>query len=234
MEDDAVIKVLLMYEVISPNPDETRCILKYIEMGGEITDYVQAYIDKGKLSLAKWMEDRGVVTPPPSKRKYTRRNLNPELGNEENNTIKVYCEGTCSNIGKPNAIAAYSVFAHITSDGEVFSREVTSRLDEDEQKSNQRAELRALHVGTKVASELETEFPKCNIEIIISSLYVYRCITEWLDMWKKKDWKDVRHSDILTTLSDTQIPCRLIKKNSTLPGYVYARLAAIKSTEDSD
>lgn len=235
MAREEVITKLKLLAVISADAEAIRTISNYVNLGGEINDYVQGYVDRADKELAAWIGSRTPSTSPVSKRKYVRRNLNPDLQNEDNNTIKIYCEGTCSNIGKENAKGAYGVFAHITVDGEVFTREVSELLNSDEPQSNQRSELNALYHGIMMAEEIQKEFPNCKIELVVSSMYVHRAITEWTEGWAKKEWKGVKHSDILRKIADKpKFPCQLIRKDSGLAGYTYARVAATNSIIGTD
>lgn len=220
-----------MFAVISEQREAISCVANCIKLGGDIDGYVETQVETAKKELIEWMAAHQVTTPPPNnKRKYTRRNLNPELQDEPNNTIKIYCEGTCSNIGKPDAKAGYGVFCHITVDGEIFTRDISESLDPSLPQSNQRAELEAIYAGISLSNDVQKEFPTCSIEIIVSSLYAYRCIHEWADMWKKKEWKRVKHSDILRKIVDEiRWPSRYINKDSEIAGYKYARCYAIKS-----
>lgn len=233
MDRSEIITLLTMYSHISEERDAVMCVVNCVKLGGEVDSYVERYISRAKEELSTWVNtSSSPVTPPPHKRKYTRRNLTPDLQNEENNTVKIYTEGTCRSIGEPTAKAGVGVFCHITVDGETFTREVATPLATDEMQSNQRAELHALYAGVCLAKEIQTEFPACSIELVVSSMYVYRCIHEWAEGWESKGWKGVRHSDIIRKIvNENTFPCKLIKKDSGLAGYTYARVAATKVCE---
>lgn len=235
MERSDIVTKLSLLAVISADSDAIRMVANYVNLGGEINDYVQGYVDRADKDLATWVNMRAPITPPSQKRKYTRRNLNPDLQDEDNNTIKIYCEGTCSNIGKENAKGGYGIFCHITVDGDVFTRESNHSLNCGEHQSNQRSELEALYQGIIMAEDVQKEFPNCKIELIVSSLYVYRAITEWVEGWRKKGWKGVKHADIIHKIADKNMfACKFIKKDSNLAGYMYARMAATKSTLETE
>lgn len=233
LDRNDIFRLLSMFALISPESEAVNCVANYVKLGGEIDSYVENQLVKAREGLSVWVNEKMATTPPPQKRKYTRRNLSPSLQEEDNNTIKIYCEGTCSNVGKPNAKAGFGVFCHITVDGEVFTRELMETLDPDEPQSNQRAELQALYAGLKLSDEMKQEFPTCEIEFVVTSMYVHRSIYEWADGWKKKEWRCVKHSDVLRKIVDElKFPCKLIDKDSKLAGYTYARLCATKITVD--
>lgn len=235
LDRNDIVRVLSMFALISPESETVNCVANYVKLGGDVDSYVESHVIKAKEGLSEWVNYKIATTPPPQKRKYTRRNLNPSLQDEPNNTVKIYCEGTCSNVGKPNAKAGFGVFCHITVDGEVFTRELMEALSPDEPQSNQRAELRALYTGMKLSDEIKQEFPTCEIEFVITSMYVHRSIYEWAEGWKQKNWRCVRHSDILSKIVDEiKFPCKLITKDSQLAGYTYARLSATKASVNTE
>ena len=235
MDRSDTFKLLSMYALIASDTETINCVANYVKLGGDINEYVNTHVANAKTALNGWIHDQPITTPPPQKRKYTRRNLNPELQLEDNNTIKIYCEGTCSNIGKPDAKAGFGIFCHITADGDIFTRDVVETLKAEEPQSNQRAELRALYAGILLGEEVHKEFPTCKVEIIVSSMYAHRSIYEWAEGWKKKDWKGVSHIDVLRPIIEKiNVPCRLIKKDSVLTGYIYARESATKSTVQTE
>jgi ribonuclease HI len=212
--------------------ESVKCVAEYIRMGGEMTPYVEKHIEDARYEITQFIQR---ISAPVQKRKYVRKNLNPELQSERDHTIKVYCEGSCLNIGTPMARAGVGIFAHITAGGDVFTRELSHPIDQSDPQSNQRAEICAIYEGIKLAKELKTEFLECEIELVVSSIYAYRCMTDWGAAWAKKDWKGlIHHLDIIRPAFEMfDVPCKVIKKTDGLPGYLRARALVTQSIQQN-
>lgn len=106
--------------------------------------------------------------------------------------IHVYTDGACIQNGKQGAKASFAGWFP-------EKKELSfSKLLEDEQKTNQRAELKAIYESIKIAKENGYE----SIKIYTDSLYSKKCLTEWVEGWIKKNWKttdgnDVKHRDLI-------------------------------------
>jgi ribonuclease HI len=220
---EAMYKLLSMYAHVKKggDTDSIKCASDSIRLGGEINPFIEKHIEDAKTEITKFIQQ---ISEPVQKRKYVRRNLNPELSHEAANTIRIYCEGSCISIGTNDAKASIGVFAHITTTTDVFTREVSQMIPVTDVQSNQRAELHALYEGIKLANILKDEFAGFDIQLVISSIYTYRCMTEWGAAWAKKDWKDlIHHRDIIRPAFETlKFPCKLIKKADGLAGFFRA------------
>lgn len=229
---EAIVKLLTMHLHIGggDNTDSIKCIAEYIRLGGETNPFVEKHIEDAKHAITDFI---GRISAPVQKRKYVRKNLNTELQNEDANTVRIYCEGTCVNIGTPGARAGIGIFAHITTDSDVFTREISQPICETDPQSNQRAEICSMYEGIKLAHELRTEFADFEIELIVSSIYAYRCMTEWGAVWAKKDWKGlIHHLDIIRPAFEIfDLPCKVIKKTDGLPGFLRARSLVTQSIQ---
>lgn len=214
--------------------DAIECVINYLKLGGEITPFVQKHIDNAKEFISTWVSsvNTSPTHSPTVKRKYTKRNPSPELNIESPYTIRIYCEGTSTNIGTEQARSGYGVFVHITTDKDVLTREISELLSPDEHQSNQRAELRALYKGILISNELMNEFPGYNIQLVVTSQYSYNCVNVWSNKWKLKEWKgNIQNVDIIRNMIDTlQVECKLISKKDAPPGFFQARLLATRAT----
>ena len=227
----AMYNLLCMYLHVAEggDMDSIKCAADSVRLGGEINAFVEKHIEDAKYSIGQFIRR---ISAPVQKRKYVRRNLSPELQLEDKNTIRIYCEGACINIGTPDARASIGLFAHITADGEVFTREISQLINKDDPQSNQRAELCAIYEGIKLANELKSEFVGFDIQLVVSSVYAYKCMTDWGESWEKKDWKGlIHHLDIIRPAYQMfDIPCKVIKKSDALPGFFRARSLVSQAT----
>ena len=93
----------------------------------------------------------------------------------------VYTDGSCSNNGRPNAVAGIGVYF-----GEADPRNVSERVQGKQ--SNNTAELSAIH---KVYEILEQDILSGKrIAIVSDSEYAIRCVTSYGEKCAKKLWKD--------------------------------------------
>ena len=231
LDREATYKLLSMYVNIIDGGDihSIKCAAECVRLGGEINEFIEKHIEDAKYEITQFIHR---ISAPVQKRKYVRRNLNPELKNEPVNTIRIYCEGACINIGTTNAKASIGIFAHITTDGEIFTREISQHIPESDTQSNQRAELCAIYEGIKLAHELRNEFVGFDIQLVVSSMYAHKCMTEWGTSWAKKEWKGlIHHLDIIRPAFQMfDVPCKVIKKTDGLPGFFRARSLVTQAT----
>lgn len=92
----------------------------------------------------------------------------------------IYTDGACKGnpgIGGWGAILIYGA----------ITKEINGYADET---TNNRMELTAVIESLKVIKR------KCEIVIYTDSQYVQRGMTEWLDGWIKKKWKNVKNPDL--------------------------------------
>lgn len=210
--------------------DSIKCAADSVRLGGEINAFVEKHLEDAKHHITRFIQN---ISGPVQKRKYVRRNLNPELQHENANTIRIYCEGACINIGTSDAHAGIGIFAHITTDSDVFTREISRSLCETDPQSNQRAEICAIYEGIKLAHELKIEFADFDIQLVVSSLYAHRCVTDWGKNWAAKEWKGlIHHLDIIRPAFELfDVPCNVIKKTDALPGFLRARSLVTQSIQ---
>lgn len=233
MNRDAMYKLLCMYIHVMGGSDTAaiKCVADSVRLGGEINEFVQKHLEDARTAVTKFIQS---ISEPVQKRKYMRRNLNPELQNENPNTIRIYCEGACINIGTPGARASIGIFCHITTDDSVFTREISELIAESDPQSNQRAEMCSLYKGIQLSKELKDEFKDFDIQLVISSSYAHRCVTDWGAKWASNDWKGlVYHTDIIRpSFESLDIPVIVIKKADALPGFLRARSLVSQATSN--
>ena len=116
-------------------------------------------------------------------------------------TLTIYCDGSCTSNGKPEARAGFGVY--VTRDGFDIHRH-SERIGDTEPQTNQRAELRGLQYALNYLAKSGTA-----IGIIYTdSKYALNCLTTWGPGWEKRDWKkadgkDVLHQDLLKPMMET-------------------------------
>jgi ribonuclease HI len=133
-------------------------------------------------------------------------NDSDKIDTDDKNTLYVFCEGTSINIGTNNARSGCGVYA-IYKDSSNKSQELRKRyiLSNDEQASNQRAELSAFYAALGQIDKLRKEQAHLvTCKIYISSKYAYNCVKDWGDAWASKKWKrsdgPIRNVDIIRPL----------------------------------
>ena len=100
---------------------------------------------------------------------------------DENDTIKVFTDGACSNNGKPDAKAGIGVYF-----GENDKRNTSKKITGKQ--TNNTAELSAVIEVFHVLNE-EIKQRK-NIIIYTDSEYVIKCCTSYGEKCEKKEWKN--------------------------------------------
>lgn len=98
-------------------------------------------------------------------------------------TITLYVDGACRGNGKDSAVGGWGAYL-VTRDAEhkIYGGEL--------QTTNNRMELTAAIEGIS--------FCPADAKLILwtDSNYVKKGITEWIEGWKKKNWKDVKNPDL--------------------------------------
>lgn len=103
----------------------------------------------------------------------------------KNKTIEIYTDGACSGNPGPGGFAAILLFGEKKKIISGFEKHTT----------NNRMELKAVIEGLKAIKK--KDYP---VIVYTDSTYVQKGITQWLENWKKRDWKNVKNSDLWKTL----------------------------------
>ncbi len=112
------------------------------------------------------------------------------------NKITIYTDGACSGNPGPGGYAAvllYKEHEKVISGGELET-------------TNNRMELKAVIEGLKAIKN--NELP---VEVYTDSTYVQKGITEWIENWKKKNWKKVKNIDLWQELDKQKSRFKSIK-----------------------
>jgi len=109
--------------------------------------------------------------------------------------IRLFTDGACKSNGKRGAQGSY---AYYFPDHPEWSG--AFRIPEEEQQTNNRGELRAIHAGIQKALEM-TDGSR-ELHIFTDSTYSRDCLTKWIPGWIKNQWKtsegkDVSHRDLI-------------------------------------
>lgn len=94
--------------------------------------------------------------------------------------IKVFTDGSCVNLNKPNCRAGCGVYF---GDKRDISYEIIRG-----KKTNQVAELKACILALHRIMETE-KLDKKKIIIYSDSMYTINCVTKWAKGWEKNNWK---------------------------------------------
>lgn len=110
--------------------------------------------------------------------------------------VRVFTDGACQGNGKPGARASY---AYWFPDHKEHS--FAARIPDNQQQTNQRGELLAIHECVKKAIQ-KFSASEISLKIYTDSTYSKDCLTKWLPGWIANDWKtstgkDVCHKDII-------------------------------------
>lgn len=130
--------------------------------------------------------------------------------------VRIFTDGACQGNGRTGAKASYACWFP---DNKELS--CSGRVPEDEQQTNQRGELMAIHRGVKVLSE-KMDPSEIDVKIFTDSTYSKNSLTVWLPLWINNGWKtstgkDVCHRDLIEETSNI-----LIKFKSYTISYVAA------------
>ncbi len=103
----------------------------------------------------------------------------------KNKKIEIYTDGACSGNPGPGGFAAILLFGE--------KKKIISGYEKHT--TNNRMELKAVIEGLKAIKK--RDYP---VVVYTDSTYVQKGITQWLENWKKRDWKKVKNSDLWKTL----------------------------------
>jgi len=112
--------------------------------------------------------------------------------------MRVFTDGACKLNGKIGASASYAGWFP-----EKQEWSFSTKMPPDEQQTNQRAELKAIHDSVLIMYE---KLPKeTSVEIYTDSKYSKNCLMVWIPAWIKKNWKTteggtVKHRDLIEPL----------------------------------
>ena len=99
---------------------------------------------------------------------------------QENNLVEIFSDGACSGNPGPGGYGTLLRWGTKTKELSGYDPETT----------NNRMELLAAIVG------LEALKRPCRVRLTTDSQYVYKGITEWIDGWIKKGWKNSKKEPV--------------------------------------
>jgi ribonuclease HI len=102
--------------------------------------------------------------------------------------LTVFTDGSCTKNGKRDAKAGIGICFVLKEFPNV------SELLNNGRNTNQRAELYAIQKAIEIVDQ-GCRFDK--LYIYTDSLYSIKCLTVWIDNWKKNNWKSTTGSDIV-------------------------------------
>ncbi len=100
--------------------------------------------------------------------------------------ISLFCDG--SSLGNPGFGGYCAILRYKESEKIVKGAE--------ENTTNNRMELKAVIEGLKALKE------PCEVDLVSDSTYVVRGINEWLESWKKRDFKKVKNPELWREFMD--------------------------------
>lgn len=125
--------------------------------------------------------------------------VKPHILESHNTDLEVYCDGSCTNNGKPDARAGYGIY--VTKDG-IAIHSHSARVPSTEAQTNQRAELLAIQYALNYVGESGK-----SAIIYTDSKYTIDCLTTWAPAWEKAGWKKsdkkpILHLDVIQPTID--------------------------------
>lgn len=105
------------------------------------------------------------------------------------NVIKAWSDGGCRNNGKDKNIGAYAYYMEYWKDGELIATKEFS--DGEINTTNNIQELKGCLECLKAIKNKEIK-----VEMHLDSAYVLNGITEWINGWKRNDWKTSTKKDV--------------------------------------
>ena len=99
----------------------------------------------------------------------------------------VYTDGSCLSNGTRYAKAGVGVYF-----GDDDPRNLSEKLPEKYKQTNNVAELTAVIRALEILNQ-DTKTP---VKICTDSIYVQKGITQWINNWKKNNWKTTKGSDV--------------------------------------
>jgi ribonuclease HI len=113
--------------------------------------------------------------------------------------MRVFTDGSCTSNGRKGAKAGFAAWFP---DHPSWSSAL--RVPDDEDQTNNRAELSAIQLGVKTLED-RGEID-CDLVIYSDSEYSINCLTSWLPGWMSRGWKtaagkDVLHQDLIKDIT---------------------------------
>ena len=113
--------------------------------------------------------------------------------------MRVFTDGSCTSNGRKGAKAGFAAWFP---DHPSWSSAL--RVPEDQDQTNNRAELSAIQLGVKTLED-RGEID-CDLVIYSDSEYSINCLTSWLPGWMNRGWKtaagkDVLHQDLIKDIT---------------------------------
>ena len=113
--------------------------------------------------------------------------------------MRVFTDGSCTSNGRKGAKAGFAAWFP---DHPSWSSAL--RVPDDQDQTNNRAELSAIQLGVKTLED-RGEID-CDLVIYSDSEYSINCLTSWLPGWMNRGWKtaagkDVLHQDLIKDIT---------------------------------
>ena len=104
--------------------------------------------------------------------------------------MRVFTDGSCTSNGRKGAKAGFAAWFP---DHPSWSSAL--RVPDDQDQTNNRAELSAIQLGVKTLED-RGEID-CDLVIYSDSEYSINCLTSWLPGWMNRGWKTAAGKDVL-------------------------------------
>lgn len=121
--------------------------------------------------------------------------------------MRVFTDGSCTSNGRKGAKAGFAAWFP---DHPSWSSAL--RVSDDQDQTNNRAELSAIQLGVKILED-RGEID-CDLVIYSDSEYSINCLTSWLPGWMNRGWKTAAGKDVLHQDLIKDITARLSKFKS--------------------
>jgi ribonuclease HI len=121
--------------------------------------------------------------------------------------MRVFTDGSCTSNGRKGAKAGFAAWFP---DHPSWSSAL--RVPDDQDQTNNRAELSAIQLGVKILED-RGEID-CDLVIYSDSEYSINCLTSWLPGWMSRGWKTAAGKDVLHQDLIKDITARLSKFKS--------------------
>eukprot|EP01112_Ceratiomyxa_fruticulosa_P011741 TRINITY_DN3212_c0_g1_i1.p1 TRINITY_DN3212_c0_g1~~TRINITY_DN3212_c0_g1_i1.p1 ORF type:complete len:306 (+),score=47.12 TRINITY_DN3212_c0_g1_i1:233-1150(+) len=134
-----------------------------------------------------------IKIPKPIKleEEHKKPKVEPETIPKNTDYVVIYCDGSCLGNGTDVCYAGAGVYF---SDKEPLKSLNLSGAVSGLQ-TNQRAELTAAFLAIKQVDEYFGK--EKNLEIRTDSIYTIKCITEWMDNWKRNGWRNAKRQPVM-------------------------------------
>ena len=121
--------------------------------------------------------------------------------------MRVFTDGSCTSNGRKGAKAGFAAWFP-----DHPSLSSALRVPDDQDQTNNRAELSAIQLGVKTLED-RGEID-CDLVIYSDSEYSINCLTSWLPGWMNRGWKTAAGKDVLHQDLIKDITARLSKFKS--------------------